>query len=329
MATIREIAQKTGLSNATVSRVLNYDGTLSVSNATKKLIFQTAEELGYKKKRLSPSIENVVFLYWYESDEELEYNYYKAISCELERQATERNISFQVIQKAQTVNAFPAQCNAFVAIGWFSKMEMDILKAHTLQGVFIDTSPEERTYDSVRPNLDSMVTQMVDYFFEKGHRDIGFAGPADYDMITGKRTMDVREWSFRESAKYYNILREDEIFVAEHITVEAGYQLGLQIFDKLGQRLPTAFCIGSDTLAIGMMQAFHENGVRIPEQTAVFSINNSSAASYVSPPLTTFHIDVPVMCRTALDLLTERVLEHREISKTVYINGKPILRKSC
>ena len=50
MATIKDIAEKAGVSQATVSRVLNQDQNLSVSDATRKLIFETAEKLHYQKK---------------------------------------------------------------------------------------------------------------------------------------------------------------------------------------------------------------------------------------------------------------------------------------
>ncbi|HAP4500870.1 TPA: LacI family DNA-binding transcriptional regulator, partial [Enterococcus faecalis] len=45
MVTIKDIAEQVGVSSATVSRVLNYDETLSVSDETKKKIFETAETL--------------------------------------------------------------------------------------------------------------------------------------------------------------------------------------------------------------------------------------------------------------------------------------------
>lgn len=50
MATIRDIAERAQVSISTVSRVLNYDETLSVNAATKKRIFEIAEELEYRGK---------------------------------------------------------------------------------------------------------------------------------------------------------------------------------------------------------------------------------------------------------------------------------------
>ena len=60
MATIKEIADYVGVSSGTVSRVLNHDSTISVSDETKMKIFDAAEQLQYKtiKQRKSESKEN-------------------------------------------------------------------------------------------------------------------------------------------------------------------------------------------------------------------------------------------------------------------------------
>ena len=51
MATIKDIAQTAGVSPATVSRVLNYDKSMSVSDETRKKIFDIAEQLNYQKAK--------------------------------------------------------------------------------------------------------------------------------------------------------------------------------------------------------------------------------------------------------------------------------------
>lgn len=329
MATIKEIAEVVGVSSATVSRVLNYDDTISVNDETRNSIFRVADELGYKKKVINPKIENVAFLYWVSDKDELEDVYYKTIRTEIEKEAAQRNIKLTVYKKNQGMKAIDKNSSVFIALGWFNRSELNYLNSIIENGIFIDSSPDERYFDAVRPNLDSVVTQIVDYFIEKGHKSLGFIGGTDRNIDTCETSMDVREWSFRESAKYYGVLEEKNIFVTEYFSVEEGYRLATKAIETLGDAVPTAFCVASDTLAIGALQAFNEHGFAIPERVAFFSINDVSVAQYVSPPLTTFHIDIPLLCEAALDLVQERMIKGRKITKTVFVNGTPIFRKSC
>lgn len=329
MSTIKDIAEKAGVSASAVSRVLNYDSKISVNDETKAAIFDAAKELGYKKKMINPLIDNIALLYCNKNREEFEDAYYKNIRQELKKQADERNIKLTVYNKSDGLELLPKTIQAFIAIGWVNQHEIDYLKDITPNGIFIGTSPDESCFDSVRPNFDSIITQIVDYFIKQGHKSIGFMGGTDFDIVTEKPAMDVREWSFRESAKYYNLLNENNIFITDTISVNEGYRLGIKAVNELGEKMPTAFCMASDTLSIGALQAFNEMNWEIPKRVSFFSINNISIAKYVSPPLTTFHIDVPLICDAALSLLQERIIKKRSISKSVYINGKPVFRKSC
>ncbi|BBF43150.1 galactose operon repressor, GalR-LacI family of transcriptional regulators [Lachnospiraceae bacterium KM106-2] len=329
MVTIKQIAEAVGVSSATVSRVLNYDETISVNEDTRAAIFKVADQLGYKKRKINPTIENVAFLYWVDEKDDLEDVYFNSIRKELEKQAKKRNIKMELYKKEDGIKKVPSHISAFLAIGWFDRKELEYLYSLTSNGIFINSSPDEKHFDSVRPNLDSVVTQIVDYFVESGHKSIGFIGGKDRNIDTCQEAMDVREWSFRESAKYYGLLNEDYLFTTDNYSVEEGYKISKQMITLLGDKVPTAFCVASDTLAIGALQAFNECGWEIPKRVAFFSINDVKVAQYVSPPLTTFHIDVPLICESALDLLQERILKGRSITKTVYINGTPIFRKSC
>ncbi len=327
MATIKQIAEIVGVSSAAVSRVLNYDEGISVSAETRKAIFETAEKIGYRKKVIYPRIENVVLLYWISSLDELEDVYYQSIQDELKKQAKKTKIQLTVITKEEGLEAVPSETQAFLAIGWFNRKELKQLYKICRKGVFIGTSPDEKLFDSVRPNLDSFVTQIVDYFVERGYKTIGFIGGMDRNIDTGNPVMDVREWSFRQSAEYYGKLNEEYIFITDRYTVTAGYETAREMIRR--GNVPSALCIASDTLAVGVLQALNEAGIQIPNQVAVFSINDINVARYVSPPLTTFHIDIPLMCETALDLLRKRVLSGGKITKAVFINGLPVFRKSC
>ena len=79
MATIKEIAEMVGVSSSAVSRVLNYDEGISVSDETREAIFATAEKIGYKKRVIYPKIENVALLYFVDHEDELEDVFYHGV----------------------------------------------------------------------------------------------------------------------------------------------------------------------------------------------------------------------------------------------------------
>lgn len=327
MATIKEIAEIVGVSSAAVSRVLNYDEGISVSEETREAIFATAEKIGYKKKVIYPKIENVALLYFTDNEDELEDVFYRGVREEVIKQAKKMNIRLQIYDRRDGMSVIPRDLNAFIAVGWLTRKEINQLYKICPRGVFIGTSPDEKLFDVVRPNMDSFVTQMVDYFVEKGHKKIGFIGGSDRNIDTGKPSMDIREWSFRQSVAYYHCLEEEYILISEKFTVDEGYRMGKELLKK--SSLPTALCIASDTLAVGVLQALNEKGIQVPEQMALFSINDVNIAKYLSPPLTTIHIDIPCICETALDLLRNRVLYGGKVTKLIFVNGIPIFRKSC
>lgn len=327
MATIKEIAEIVGVSSAAVSRVLNYDEGISVSEETREAIFATAEKIGYKKKVIYPKIENVALLYFTDNEDELEDVFYRGVREEVIKQAKKMNIRLQIYDRRDGMSVIPRDLNAFIAVGWLTRKEINQLYKICPRGVFIGTSPDEKLFDAVRPNMDSFVTQMVDCFVEKGHKKIGFIGGSDRNIDTGKPSMDIREWSFRQSVAYYHCLEEEYILISEKFTVDEGYRMGKELLKK--SSLPTALCIASDTLAVGVLQALNEKGIQVPEQMALFSINDVNIAKYLSPPLTTIHIDIPCICETALDLLRNRVLYGGKVTKLIFVNGIPIFRKSC
>ena len=327
MATIKEIAEIVGVSSAAVSRVLNYDEGISVSEETREAIFATAEKIGYKKKVIYPKIENVALLYFTDNEDELEDVFYRGVREEVIKQAKKMNIRLQIYDRRDGMSVIPRDLNAFIAVGWLTRKEINQLYKICPRGVFIGTSPDEKLFDAVRPNMDSFVTQMVDYVVEKGHKKIGFIGGSDRNIYTGKPSMDIREWSFRQSVAYYHCLEEEYILISEKFTVDEGYRMGKELLKK--SSLPTALCIASDTLAVGVLQALNEKGIQVPEQMALFSINDVNIAKYLSPPLTTIHIDIPCICETALDLLRNRVLYGGKVTKLIFVNGIPIFRKSC
>lgn len=328
MATIKDIAEKAGYSISTVSRVLNNDQSLSVSDETRDKIYEIAEQLNYKKKTVRLQVKNIAFLYWLTDKEELEDVYFKSMRVEIEKLARLYNIDLITYKISEGINQIPDSIEGFIAVGSFSNKELAYLRGITSNGVFIDTTPDPKHYDSVRPDLVEITRSTIDFLTEKGHREIGLIGGTFHNPNTNLDEMDIREKAFRSYMEEKGLLKDQYIFSHRGFSVENGYKLMSKAIQKLGEDLPTAFFVAADPIAVGCLQALNEFGIAIPNRVSIVSINNISVTKYVSPPLTTFHIETRELCKNAIELLLERVIEKRKIVKTLYLGSELIVRKS-
>lgn len=328
MITIKEIAQQAGFSTSTVSRLLSNDPSLSVSPETKQKILSTALSLGYERKYIKTIIEKIALLFWITEVEELEDIYFRDMRLKIEKYANENNMELVTIKKESGINKIPKDINGFIAIGSFSEKEISKLLKITKNGVFIDSNPAPDYYDSVQPNTPLITQKAIDYFIKSSHRNIGFIGGTFHNPNTDLEEKDIREVAFRYYMQKLGYLNEDNIFIEPNFSVDSGYKSAKKAIENLKDKLPTAFFVASDPIAIGVLQALNEYNIPVPSRVSVISINNIDVSKYVSPPLSTFNIDINELCKTAINLLSERIIEDRKLQKTIYLNCELVVRKS-
>ena len=107
MATIKDIASIVGVSIATVSRVLNLDETLNVSDETRKRVLEVAEELNYitiKERKNKGKTYNVGIVYWYTDIQEINDPYFLSIRMAVERKCSEEEVNFRNIDFQRVLN---------------------------------------------------------------------------------------------------------------------------------------------------------------------------------------------------------------------------------
>ncbi|GAE92012.1 galactose operon repressor [Gracilibacillus boraciitolerans JCM 21714] len=178
MATIKDIAQKAGVSIATVSRVLNYDSTLSVGETTKKRIFEIAESMSYQKKSTRKKLtRRIAFVHWVTESEELTDLYYMGIRHGIEDEAKE--VHLQLLK--YTVNdlkEIPSSIDGIIAVGRFSKTQVKQFKAISDHIVLVDSDFEHQGCDAVLTDFQQVLVDAIDHLTEKNITKIGFIGGA-------------------------------------------------------------------------------------------------------------------------------------------------------
>jgi DNA-binding LacI/PurR family transcriptional regulator len=108
----------------------------------------------------------------------------------------------------------------------------------------------------------------------------------------------------------------------------SGYELGRQLASEPRGEVTAILC-GNDTMALGVLRALAECGLRVPEDVSVVGFDDVPDASYYMPPLTTVRQDFGEVGRQALSVLLERMSGAPATGPRVRVATELIVRQSA
>ncbi|QYR21465.1 LacI family DNA-binding transcriptional regulator [Paenibacillus sp. sptzw28] len=333
MATIKDIAQKASVSIATVSRVLNYDPNISVADDTRKRIFEIAQELNYKTLRersgqTGKERYRIGLVNWYSEQEEMLDPYYLAIRLGVEKECFQRQM--ELVKLFVTAGGFgltegrEEPLDGIVAIGRFEQDDLERFPPQLENIVFVDSSPDDNRFDSVVIDLRKSVGEVLDYLTRAGHTSIGYIG--GHNIINNKRVQDERELVFVQWLSSRGIYDPELVYTGENLYSEDGYKLMKSAL--AGEKLPTAFFIENDSMAVGALRALHEARLRVPRDISIVGYNDIAISAFLQPPLTTVKVHMEHMGETAVELLADRLTAKRHIAKKIVLPTRLTIRES-
>lgn len=334
MATIRDIAERAGVSVTTVSRVLNLDATLNVADETRVNIFRIAEELDYtprknrrtKEEASAVQSKEIAIVYWYNYEQEMEDPYYLSIRLAIEQKAEEYGYYTRLVNP-NNIDTLPPDEVGILVLGRIDEVVLEILKEQYGNVVIVDNIYRLKGYDYVGSDFEKATREVMEYLYDLGHRRIAHLGGRIEERETEKEFDDKRDIVYQSFMKERGIYDESLIYdCGEYSTQNAYYKLR-EVLSK-GNR-PTAIMVSSDPMAIGAYRAIAELGLRIPEDISIISFNDQTNARYMIPPLTTVRIQTKYIGFAAVDLLAERERSPREYNKIVLLPTEIKRRRSC
>lgn len=328
MATLKDIAEKAKVSPSTVSRVLNYDPTLSVGEDTKKRIFEAAEELEYKNIKRSPAKAKgkIAIINWYTEEEELNDVYYMSIRLSAEKEAEALGYDYIRVYNKETL-IDDSELVGILAIGKFSDKQISVLAKKNVPLCFVDYLPKG-DYDSVIVDFKKAIRRNIDYLISKNHEKIGFIGGTESFSDGSGTWVDPREKIVKTYLKRKGMYHEDYFFTGA-FRVEEGRRNMLEAMETIPENeRPTAFIAANDAIAIGCLKALYEKDIKVPNEISIIGFNDISTAKYITPALTTVRVHTEEMGQTGIQLLHERIYNGREALKTVILSTKLIERES-
>ena len=315
MATIKDIANRLGVSVSTVSKGLN--GASDISEELRQMVLDTAVEMGYATKRSKKTENRKLCIFIenmnYESIDEFGYDIVLGFKQNAFRHNWDVDIvpitpTFQAEEKYDTYMLKNGYCGAFL-VGFALHDEwMRQLEDTTMPTVLFDN------FIANNPNVcyigtDSYegIGMAVNHLFKLGHRDIAFLNGSLYSMIS-----DQRQEAFESSMTELGLeIRPDLMARGYYVSESAKYHV--PGFLAAGA---TAIVCGNDLIAKGVMEECVQRGFRVPEDISVIGFDDISLAATYNPPLTTIRQERNELGKCAYVILNS-LIHHISISKTL------------
>ena len=315
--TITELAKLAHVSTSTVSKAFAL--LPEVSEQTRSMIFEVAKANGCFKKFYRAEHPGLVFAV---ICPEFESTYYASVVSEIQKHLSHYNCEVSVAstgfdeETEQRLIEYYCRYNTVDGIVLIdgasvipTKTEIPIATIRSREG------SEGNIY--VRIDLQAAVDSMVACWAAEGVRAVGFIG----DRHTDSRLEIFKTALSRASLS----INEAYITKGPGRFEECGYAGALELMER--KALPRAIFCAYDRIAVGAIRAFADKGVRVPEDVAVFSVDDAPGSRYSTPSITSIGYPMDETCRFVAEALMA-FIKGEPFEAGLEVKPVPICRES-
>ncbi len=324
---LADVAKHSGVSIATVSRVVNNSGV--VKPATRARVLKAIRALKYhpnlhartlaegKSRTLGmivSNLENPFFL-----------DIFRALESDARRLGYEvfvANTDYRPRQLVSSVHMMMGRRLAGLAV-MVSEMEPSLIQELTesnLRVIFCDLGVPSRHTSNIRVHYQKGIQKTVEYLHALGHRRMAFVG-----HHTTLESLHDRKKAFLETMKRY--AGEVEFATAADLDSPAGGEQATRQLLASGFRPTAVICI-NDFMAIGVMKALRGQGFAVPQDVSVTGYDNISLAEFTSPPLTTVNIPRDRIGHLVFEVLVPEGEDSDQWGREYLIDPELVVRES-
>jgi LacI family transcriptional regulator len=307
MSTIRDVAERAGVSSATVSHVINE--TRFVSDGLRKRVITAMEELGYRRNALArslrkgrtqtiglilPDSSNTFFAELGHGIEEAAFSHgYNLILCNSDNDLEKEHLYIDLLTEKQVDGII------------LDTEEKDICSLHaripkTMPIVLIDRDLVNNDFDTVLSDSKQGGSIAAKHLIELGHTRIACITGHEYLASSIERLQ-----AFKHSLDEVGLSLDPNMIAIGSFLPESGHIGALKL---LRQKCPpTAIFACNDMMAIGVLRAAVELGLRVPDDLSLVGFDNIDLCNYTCPTLTTVAQDKAALGQKVIQHLIERI----------------------
>jgi LacI family transcriptional regulator len=332
--TISDVARQTGVSKATVSAVLN-DGA-GVGSDTRDRVLAAIDLLNYRPTQQSGvrtatryrSIALVI--------KEHDNPYYDEVTAGVRAFAETQGYMLFVVSSEGSYSAEKRAVELLREKGVDGLIAAPVMDEHADLSHFYELKRRNFPFvflEQVRGVPASLVDlenvsaaqKAVEYLLDLGHRRVAhFAGP-DYSLHSEERANGVRR---AYSSTNLVLAPEDIITAGAHF--DDGYRCGRALFESRPRgEWPTAITCYNDLVAMGLVKAIIDLGLRCPEDVSVVGFDDIKFSDTFLVPLTTVHVPKYDMGSMAAQMLIQHIESREAVApRRVYLDAALVLGAS-
>ncbi|MEU8204426.1 LacI family DNA-binding transcriptional regulator [Streptosporangium sp. NPDC049046] len=295
---LAEVAKKVGMSEATVSRVLN--GKPGVSEATREAVLTALDVLGYERPtQLRGDRARLVGLVLPELQNPIFPAFAEVVGGALAQQGFTSVLCTRTlggVSEAEYVDLLLQQqvSGVVFAGGLFAQADAphdhyELLRERRLPTVLVNAAVAHLAFPQVSCDDVAAAEMALGHLRSLGHERIGMVlGPPDH--VPSRRKLDAADL--------------DPEFV-EHtmFSLEGGHAAAARLMRKG----VTGVICASDVMALGAIRAARRAGLSVPDDVSVIGYDDSALMNCTDPPLTTLRQPIDAMGRAVVDLLAAQI----------------------
>ncbi|WP_240665899.1 LacI family DNA-binding transcriptional regulator [Agromyces sp. LHK192] len=325
---LADVARKVGVSEATVSRVLN--GKPGVSASTRDAVLTALDVLGYERPTklrgerarlvglMLPELQNPIFPALAEVlGGGLAQNGFTPVLC-IQTAGGISESDYVELLLHQQVSGVIFAGGAYTQ-GEAGHEHYERLVELKLPTVLISAPVDGLEFATVSCDDAASTEQAFGHLVQLGHRRIGILlGPRDHVPSQRKLAAAVR------MAQRHGIELTDDLVVHSLYSLEAGQTAA----SRLIAAGATGIICASDPMALGAIRAVRRAGLRVPEDVSVIGYDDSALMNCTEPPLTTVRQPIEAMGKTVIELLMRQMSTHQPLGDEVFFAPELVVRSS-
>jgi LacI family transcriptional regulator len=327
--TIVDVAEKAGVSFGTVSRVINND--IHVRPETRERVQGVMQKLGYTANRQARSLaggrSNIIGVLV----PDLGTGYIGEIIRGIDAELSLTDLDLILYTTHRTASK-EANYVANLAKGMVDGLLLVLprspadyigtLSSRMVPFVLIDHQGIGRDCPAVGATNWQGAYHATEYLIKLGHTRIGF--------ITGSMDLGCagdRLEGYRSALRTYHLPDDTELIYEGTFFQPDGYA-GASVLLNLSNP-PTAIFASNDVMAMGVMDAIRNRGLRVPDDVSVVGFDDIPQASVVRPGLTTVNQPLEKMGRVATQMLLDLFRDKDKEDTRIELPTELVIRESC